>query len=77
MKKRTKQVTAFGLTFDVHRDVKFITVDSDGMVQAHYVDPVRRQSCWLSQTKGLYEQSDWLFKVDFEGENWQECIAAV
>ncbi|WP_241647008.1 hypothetical protein [Rosenbergiella metrosideri] len=77
MKKRTKQVTAFGLTFDVHRDVKFITVDSDGMVQAHYVDPARKQSVWQSHTKGLYEQSDWLFKVNFEGEDWKECIAAV
>lgn len=77
MKKRTKTVTAFGLTFDVHQNAKFITVDSDGMVQAHYIEPVRRQSCWLSQTKGLYEQSDWLFKVNFEGEDWKECIAVV
>lgn len=77
MKKITLSTPAFGLVFDVHPDAKFITVDANGIVKAHYDDAKVAGLAWYSATNGLNKQPDIVGRVQLGSEQWQECIAAV
>ena len=77
MQKLTLSAAAFGLAFAVHPEAKFMTVDANGVVKAHYDNAKAVALAWYSATNGMSKQPDIIGRVQLGGENWKDCIAAV